>query len=357
MTALTGKTVGSPDFTYLGLLHFEDNSEITGSLKKIQDGDGNDTGIELSTAKLKYTGTFVLQSLTASKLIYLNASKEIVNVTGGSDGDVLTLASGLPAWVTPSSGITIDTTPITGGASGRILFESASGKVTESSTFKIDSGKLAFGAASALALAHFEDTSTNQVGFLIKGYGGNYSGSLLPFIFDAQGKSGVGRMTIDSYGYVGFGSGAGNNYHTYNYKVDFGDGRVLMGNTLRIQASNNDRRFEILYGGYYTYMSNDRGVSGSLKLFADSGMGVTLFTNGASYASLISHGALLRQQYSNSVFEDKTIGSTGEVTYDITGASPKFIFNKKVNMSALPTSSAGLSSGDLWNDSGTVKIV
>jgi len=29
----------------------------------------------------------------------------------------------------------------------------------------------------------------------------------------------------------------------------------------------------------------------------------------------------------------------------------------KVNFSSLPTSSSGLSSGDLWNDSGTVKIV
>ena len=28
-----------------------------------------------------------------------------------------------------------------------------------------------------------------------------------------------------------------------------------------------------------------------------------------------------------------------------------------INMSGMPTSSAGLASGDLWNDGGTVKIV
>jgi len=28
-----------------------------------------------------------------------------------------------------------------------------------------------------------------------------------------------------------------------------------------------------------------------------------------------------------------------------------------INMSGMPTSSAGLSSGDLWNDAGTIKIV
>ena len=80
MTALTGKTVGSPDFTYLGLLHFEDNSEITGSLKKIQDGDGNDTGIELSTAKLKYTGT-----LEVNGTVELSTVKGLVESIGLQD--------------------------------------------------------------------------------------------------------------------------------------------------------------------------------------------------------------------------------------------------------------------------------
>ncbi|MGL4790318.1 MAG: hypothetical protein ACRCW1_02820, partial [Anaerotignaceae bacterium] len=31
--------------------------------------------------------------------------------------------------------------------------------------------------------------------------------------------------------------------------------------------------------------------------------------------------------------------------------------NGRINMSSLPTSSAGLSAGDLWNDAGTLKIV
>jgi len=31
--------------------------------------------------------------------------------------------------------------------------------------------------------------------------------------------------------------------------------------------------------------------------------------------------------------------------------------NGRINMSSLPTSSTGLSSGDLWNDAGTIKIV
>lgn len=358
MGTLTSKTPGTPDFTYLGLLHLEANTQITSLLQKIQDGGGNDTGLEVSTTALKYTGNLTLASLTANTIVYLDTNKKLVSLAAGSAGDVLTLAGGVPTWVAPASGITINTTPITGGGSGRILFESATGKISESSTFKIDNGKFVFGATSASALIHFEDTSTNQTALLINGYGGAYSGTLLPYIVDIKGRSGVGgRFTIDSYGYVGFNSGAGNNFHTSNYKVDFGDGQVLMGNTLRINTASNNKKFEILYGGYYTYMANDKDVSGSLKLFADSGMGVTAFTNNNNFPSLIIYGNLVRQQYSNSVYQDVTVGSTGIVEYNAVGSGAGFKFMKPINLQNIPTSAAGLSSGDVWNDSGTLKIV
>ena len=357
MGTLTSKTPGTPDFTYLGLLHLEANTEITSLLQKIQDGGGNDTGLEISTTALKYTGNLTLASLTASTLVYLDSNKKLVSLAAGSAGDVLTLAGGLPTWAAPATGITIDTTPITGGGSGRILYESTTGKVSESNSFKVDSGKFVFGATSASALVHFEDISTNQTALLVNGYGGAYSGGLLPYIVDIRGRTGIGRFTIDSYGYVGFGTGAGNNYHTSNYKVDFGDGRVLMGNSLHLSTNTNDKRFQIVYGGYYAYMSNDRDVSVSLKLFADSGMRVTMFTNGNNFPSLIVFGNLVRQQYSNSVFQDVTVGSTGLVTYDAVGSGAGFKFMKPINLQNLPTSASGLSSGDVWNDSGTLKIV
>ena len=99
MGTLTNKTPGTPDFTYLGLLHLEANTAITSLLQKIQDGEGNNTGMEISTTDFKYTGNLTLASLTASTLVYLNASKKLVSLAAGSDGQVLQLASGLPAWV------------------------------------------------------------------------------------------------------------------------------------------------------------------------------------------------------------------------------------------------------------------
>lgn len=58
MSALTGLTVGTPDNSYKGLLHFSQNGIITGTLRDIQDGDGNNTGLKLSTTTAEYTGIF-----------------------------------------------------------------------------------------------------------------------------------------------------------------------------------------------------------------------------------------------------------------------------------------------------------
>ena len=99
MGALTNKTPGTPDFTYLGLLHLEASTQITSLLQKIQDGGGNDTGLEISTTALKYTGNLTLASLTASTLVYLDSNKKLVSLAAGTDGQVLQIASGLPAWV------------------------------------------------------------------------------------------------------------------------------------------------------------------------------------------------------------------------------------------------------------------
>ena len=65
--------------------------------------------INPSTAELKATkftaGTngFVDTTFINNGVIYANTNKKLVSIAVGSDGDVLTLASGLPTWATPSS--------------------------------------------------------------------------------------------------------------------------------------------------------------------------------------------------------------------------------------------------------------
>ena len=84
MAALTGKIVGTPDNSYLSLLHLSSNDIIGVTGQKIQDGGGNDTGLTISTTLLEYANTLKLSGLTASTLLALNASKEVVSIANSA---------------------------------------------------------------------------------------------------------------------------------------------------------------------------------------------------------------------------------------------------------------------------------
>jgi len=116
--ALTGQTPGIPDYTYRGLLNMNnDASGLTASLRNVKDGLGNNSGIRLSTAEFEYSGIFTFASKTASTLIYLNASKQVTSLAAGTDGQVLTLASGLPSWAAAADkGLRIGTTGVISGS-------------------------------------------------------------------------------------------------------------------------------------------------------------------------------------------------------------------------------------------------
>jgi hypothetical protein len=69
----------------------------------------------------------------------------------GTNGYVLqTDGTGVTSWVAGGGGVTIDTTAITSGTAGRLLFESATNKVTESSLLSFDNtnGALSVGGAT-----------------------------------------------------------------------------------------------------------------------------------------------------------------------------------------------------------------
>jgi len=124
---------------------------ISASLQDVKDAAATNTGIKLSNTTFEYTGIFTFASKTASTLIYLNASKQVTSLAAGTNGQVLTLAAGLPAWAAPASGITIDTTPITSGTAGRLLFESATNKVTETANLAVNASVFEIGYNTLIA--------------------------------------------------------------------------------------------------------------------------------------------------------------------------------------------------------------
>ena len=73
----------------------------------------------------------MLRSLVGSEMCirdrYASATNTLSKLAAGSNGQVLTLAAGVPSWAAASgaSGLTVGTTTITGGTTGRILYDNS----------------------------------------------------------------------------------------------------------------------------------------------------------------------------------------------------------------------------------------
>jgi hypothetical protein len=113
----------------------------------------------LSTGAIIGGVTMTLGSDATGDVYYRNSSGILTRLGVGSNGNVLTLAAGLPSWAAPSggSGITIGTTAITSGTATRLLFEGAGNVVQESANLTFATSTLTIGVATsatgALALA------------------------------------------------------------------------------------------------------------------------------------------------------------------------------------------------------------
>jgi len=67
-----------------------------------------------------------LSTYTTGDIIYSNATNTLTKLSVGSTGQVLTVAGGVPTWAAAGGGgLTVNTTTITGGTSGRILYDNA----------------------------------------------------------------------------------------------------------------------------------------------------------------------------------------------------------------------------------------
>ena len=104
-TPLTGSTVAS---TYTGLLKTSDNATLTGTLRSLSDGSGNDSALQVSTTAVNSTGDF---SVATSKFTVASASGN----TAVAGSLTVTGATSLSSLTTSGNATIGGTLGITGG--------------------------------------------------------------------------------------------------------------------------------------------------------------------------------------------------------------------------------------------------
>jgi hypothetical protein len=109
-----------------------------------------------------------------------------------------------------------------------------------------------------------------------------------------------------------------------------------------------------LSGGFLSF-----GTDGSERIRITSGGNVQIGTTSSSDFRLYSYQNASTGNSTTSALVVRQDGTDPIAIFQGSGGSSKMRISSdgKINFSSLPTSASGLSSGDIWNDGGTLKIV
>lgn len=128
------------------------------------DGSANITDIGVSGTLGVGSGGTGLSSYTSGDILYASGSTTLTKLAKGSDGQVLSLASGVPAWADASSGditgVTAGTGLDGGGSSGAVSLAVGANQTTVRTMYF---GELAIGSAAAGPRIEFNDTNNTIV--------------------------------------------------------------------------------------------------------------------------------------------------------------------------------------------------
>ena len=122
---------------------------------------------------------------------------------------------------------------------------------------------------------------------------------------------------------------------------------------IRLQG-NLDLQGVVQLGNSYG-LETESSTMGNLKKLNTDFFGFTNYNDSIEIAGL--KDSILTQYFWNKALKIGTNHMTGITSGKILDVDGDTLLNANLNMPNLPTSSAGLSSGDVWNDGGTLKIV
>lgn len=278
-TPLTGSTVAS---TYTGLLKTSDNAVLSGSLRTISDGGGNDSALQLSSTGVASTGTFAVTGATSLSSISTSGNATVggnLVVTGAT-----TLSAGLsiPGTLSCTGNFAVNT--------NRFTVDATSGNTAVFGTF---------GVTGATSLSSLSTSGAATVGTTL-GVTGNFSVNSTQFTVAAATGNTVVGGTLDSTGNFAVA--------TNRFTVAAASGNTVVGGTLNVTGNST--------------LTGNLAVNGNTTIGDAAGDSLTVTAGTVAIDNLPSKAApidadtvLLRDSAASNALKTATVASLTTVRF------------------------------------------
>jgi hypothetical protein len=351
-TTLTGTT---PQTTYDSLIKVTDNAPLTGSLKTLTDGLGNDSALALSTGAASVTGTLAVSNdlRVDTSVLVVDTANNRVGINKSTPFTALDVNgnTAITGTLNVSSDLLVDTNTLfvdatnnrvgVGTASPASKMHLVGGGVstsisdvatTLSSRFDIANPAISLGigyvAADIPMLQSFNNTTNTSLNLTINPFGGNVgigtsspafplhilsSTDIVQYESTTNGLYNQYKSTAGIFGYVGSGSQTVSGGGT----TDFGIQAPL--GSLIIATGGNTERLRIASNGNTTIKSDSSAGGGVLNL-----ENTTTSVNGQNWGSV------------NFISNDSSSGASG-IRASIVGTSTSFNGDGNIVLSTAPS--------------------
>ena len=327
-TPLTGSSVAS---TYTALLKTTDNAVLSGSLRTISDGGGNDSALQLSTTGVASTGTLAVTGATNLSTLSTSGNTVIggaLNVTGAT---TLTGNLSVPGTLSSTGNFSVNTNKFT--------VDATSGNTAVLGTF---------GVTGSTSLSSLSTSGAATVGTTL-GVTGNFSVATNKFTVDASNGNALAAGTLNATGNFEVGAAkftvaaasgntavagtldsAGNfAVATNKFTVASTSGNTLVGGTLDVTGN--------------TAITGDLAVNGNTTIGNASGDSLTITAGTVAINNLTSKATpidadtiLIRDSAASNALKTSTIGSLNSV---------KFVYSEGFSKTGGAGQSASITTG------------
>ena len=322
-TPLTGSSVAS---TYTALLKTTDNVVLSGSLRTISDGGGNDSALQISSAGVASTGTLAVTGATNLSTLTTSGNTVIggtLNVTGAT---TLTGNLSVPGTLSSGGNFSVNT--------NKFFVDATSGNASVLGTL---------GVTGATSLSSLSTSGAATVGTTL-GVTGNFSVNSTQFtVAAATGNTAVGG-TLNATGNFEVGAA--------KFTVAAASGNTVVAGTLDVAGN--------------TAITGDLSVNGNTTIGNASGDSLTVTAGTVAINNLPSKASpldvdtvLLRDSAASNALKTATVASVSQVRFAYSEDIVKTSTSGQVTNVVAYTGSAVQVSGSTtaWEYTWTPKVI